>query len=161
MHRQIEPTHVTRLGGFALVKEVPLPLNIEGRLAVEDMVIAACKSPVVRGDLQIGEPQVANRFNCNTRIVVTWPNKVGVVGEATLYYNRVGLGELKIPSGFLPQDETSVWQLIPRLKTALEIDFVETDFLNNLVGDETVLVAADTSYFFIPGSRVILGGAGS
>lgn len=161
LHRQIEPAFLTRIGGFILVGETALPKDIEAKMAVEDMILELATEGLVRGDLVIGPPEVTDQFNRNTRIEVTWPGNPVVEGSVYFYYNRVGVGELKLPPGFALQEETSSYQLLPRVRSVTGIWIVEDDFVDLPQGNGVTMRAAASSYFFIPGSQIIVGGTES
>lgn len=158
LHKQIDPTYVNRVGGLILFGDKELPSGIEAKSAVEEMILATALETIPSGELTIGLPEVVDRYSRNTRVLVTWPGNSGVEGGTYFYYDRVSVGRLNVPAEFQLETETTSHQLLPRLISATGKSLKEEDFVNNTFDNGIKMEAAQNSYFFMPGSYIIVGG---
>lgn len=157
---------VRQIAGYAFEQaSPPLNLAVTGDLALYALINnnTTFAGKWSASNSTLGVPSVDNtQKNCNTKINLAALPVSGFGGNLNLFYNRRTLNSVisaSISLGSIPSN-TTVWAMLPTINTKYNINLTQTDVVNGtvLAGATTIaLVAASTSWMFVPGSTVAVG----
>lgn len=175
---------VRKVAGYALVPTLPQinlrKLNVYGMYSKQnlnfkdktsfeilfDVINTEAITPFTQAQVSLGDPQVrdvTSGIRRNTSIELTALPGNPYAGKMTMKYNRFGLARPFVTPttlGFTVAADTTVHALIASINTAHNLKLVARDLVNNVVKAGAVsitLVAASTSYIYLPTSRVTIG----
>jgi len=149
-------TRVTSLTGYYLLEpKNRIPLHKEDKSAITDMIKRVSTRDWGDDELVISEPTVVTgQPRVNTLITVNEPTG-RYLGTFDLSYTRRDIAESFVD--ITVTRKSTVYELIDELSEVTGLVLSARDFVDGPIGlqdDTVVLEAADTSYFFIPGTQV-------
>lgn len=152
---------IRALNGYALVTINPLP-KVTGKAALMTMILAAGKTVRPESHFSLGVPEVYNDPNAaySARVPLTALPVSQLTGSMYFYYNRVPLNRIGDLGSLTIGSATTTHGLITAINTATGLALTTDDIVDTPItsGATTVtLVAASTSYMFIPDSTLTYG----
>lgn len=135
----------------------PLPLNVTGQTGLLNLLQENTDKLLDEGIFEFGPPEVSDQYGCNTRVLVAGKYGSGLLGSMYFYYNRAAIKRVYLDPSFLIAGETNVHSMLARIREASKMVIQQIDVVNSpVVGGKVQMTAADTSYFFLPGSTLEL-----
>jgi hypothetical protein len=148
--------------GSVFTKDAQALPTAKGSAAMLALINANVITPFTAANLTIGQPQASTQNNCNTVVQITAQPASGYSGSMNLYYNRRNIQDAVTSTSWLLgtiSAATTVQALLSQINTAYGTNFDPTDVVNGTVNagaTSIMLVAASTSYVFVPGTVVYL-----
>lgn len=148
------------LSGYAMVPFAKLPLATNGQTSLMNLILQKSKITRPASQFSLGLPEASTEPGYDTKALLTALPAAQLSGSMYWYYNRVHMNRLTNLSGIVIGAAASTHGLIAAINTATGMllttaDIVDTPIVAGSV--EVTIVAATTSYFFVPGSTAQVG----
>lgn len=153
------------LQGYVAVSTASLPKGITGKDALLAMIVAKAKSTRPANHFTVVAPvdYTGDGGTHNTQVLTSPTQAALLSGSMYFIYNRVDIKRMMDdPSSLAFGSATTVHELIPAINAATGMIITTDDLVNKplVPGAGVVTVtAASTSYFFTPGTTIVLGQA--
>lgn len=138
----------------------PLPLGVTGLTGLLNLMQEKTDKVLDISGLVFDPPEATDQFGCNTRVLVTGKYGSGLLGSMYFYYNRAAIKRVYLDPSIPVVGTSNAHGLLTGINAASLMTLQQRDVVNTpAVDGKVTLTAADTSYFFQPGTslEVVLG----